>query len=334
MVLEQHPAEAEAQRSLLLLPDDIWEHILERVEPTEVCSFGCSTTTTRSLAGKRKAGVLLGRLWGRLHLRAVRQAMQARSTFVTTHCSLEELHSREACQASILETLQASPDPLPDLAAALQKGLTIITSQDEAALHHSTAAPIRKDLVRCANYVCLLAWRQRRGMRHRLAAAQQVVLQQVPPALAAEAAAYAAAQQHAVQLQEQQQQQQAPDGAAAPAAEAVQPPQPALAAAAVQTELGPTLQELQQLLSGFGALMAAPGNPSLRMTRPSLNLMQFLLAKELQVWNVLLPAAQQQPMAVGAVAGVVEDGAAAGNGGGDGGGVGGGAVEDGGQQDA
>jgi hypothetical protein len=164
-------------------------------------------------------------------------------------------------------------------------------------------------------------------MRHRLAAAQEVVLQQVPPALAAEAAAYAAAQQHAVQLQEQQQQEPAAAAAAA------QPPQPALAAAAVQTELGPTLQELQQLLSGFGALMAAPGNPSLRLTQPSLNLLQFLLAKELQVWNVLLPAAQEQPMAVGAVAGVGEDGAAAENGGG-GVGVGGGAVEDGGQQDA
>jgi hypothetical protein len=73
-----------------------------------------------------------------------------------------------------------------------------------------------------------------------------------------------------------------------------------LQAAAVQTELGPSLTELQELLAGFGALMASPGNPSLRLTAPSLNMLQYLLAQHAQAWN--LAPAQGDEEAADAVA--------------------------------
>jgi len=82
--------------------------------------------------------------------------------------------------------------------------------------------------------------------------------------------------------------------------------QPAVQAAAVQTELGPSLLELQELLSGFSGLMASPGNPSMRLSRPSLNLLLHLLQQQLQAWHLqpveaeaeLQPVEQaQQPQA-------------------------------------
>lgn len=120
-------------------------------------------------------------------------------------------------------------------------------------------------------------------LRNRRAAAQQhpghqAALQIDAPALAAGAgpgAAAAAAQQ-----------ENASGLAGAAAGDQQQQQQPAVQAAAVQTELGPSLQELQELLSGFSWLMASPGNPSLRLTRPSLNLLLHLLQQQLQAWHL------------------------------------------------
>lgn len=94
-------------------------------------------------------------------------------------------------------------------------------------------------------------------------------------------------EQPQAQQQPHPQQQQQPEVADAQ-------PQPVLQAAAVQTELGPSLLELQELLSGFSALMAAPGNPSLRLLRPSLNLLHHLLMRQLQAWNLPQPQAHAQ----------------------------------------
>jgi hypothetical protein len=213
--------------------------------------------------------------------------------------------------------LQRSPDPVPDLAAALQQGLTLISSQ--TSLVNTLAAPIRADLVRCANFVCLLAWRQH--MRKRRG---QPATQQAAPVVVAAAAAAAEAvgvvhqptvagpqQEHAqlVAAAPQQQQQQQEQGAA----DAEQPQQQA---AAVQTEIGPSLVELDELLTGLTAIMAAPGNPSLRLLRPSLNLLHHLLLQQLQGWNLPQPQADQQQLqawqqAAGAVVPGAEGAAAA-----------------------
>lgn len=125
-----------------------------------------------------------------------------------------------------------------------------------------------------------------RKVRARQAAARQGV------AVAAAAGGVAAAPQQAAVAADAgvPQQQQEQEAATQPQHVGVQ-----LQAAAVQTELGPSLIELQELLTGFGALMASPGNPSLRLTAPSLNMLQHLLARQLRAWN--LP--QQQPQAPG-----------------------------------
>lgn len=90
------------------------------------------------------------------------------------------------------------------------------------------------------------------------------------------------------------QQQQEQEAATQPQHVGVQ-----LQAAAVQTELGPSLIELQELLTGFGSLMASPGNPSLRLTAPSLNMLQHLLARQLQAWILPQPQAQGDQEAPG-----------------------------------
>lgn len=72
--------------------------------------------------------------------------------------------------------LQASPDGIRDLAAAVQHALAAVT--------HQTAVPpvylqhMRQDLVRMANFVCLLAWRLHlRSRRARRLQQQQQLLQ-------------------------------------------------------------------------------------------------------------------------------------------------------------
>lgn len=92
--------------SLLWLPADVWGCILSCLCPKDVCAFSCSTSKALHIACSRRRGVLLARHWGRLQVRAVRQHMQARGSFVRDTCSMEQLHSRESCQAQILETLR------------------------------------------------------------------------------------------------------------------------------------------------------------------------------------------------------------------------------------
>ena len=113
-----HPHEGEQQQErfaaaggcagagLQELPLHVWEHILGSLEPKELCAFGCAAPVTARLAHRRKTGVLLARYWGRVHLRLVQQGMLARSAWVSKTCSLEQLYSRESCQAGILKALQ------------------------------------------------------------------------------------------------------------------------------------------------------------------------------------------------------------------------------------
>lgn len=201
-------------------------------------------------------------------------------------------HSNDAdsdccCCWQSSHSLQGSPDPIPDLAAAVQKGLALITTQTD--LQESILAPLRADLVRCANYVCLLAWRQ-----HMNDARRRAQQQTGAPAAAAVAAAVAEAGGEPAG-----QQPYADDNDAATAATAVGQQtaavvQPAVQAAAVQTELGPSLPELQELLTGLRAVMAAPGNPSCRLSGPSLNLLLHFLIQQLQGWNLQLLAVQPE----------------------------------------
>jgi len=92
--------------SLLWLPADVWGCIMSCLCPRDVCVFSCSTSKALQIADSRRRGVLLARHWGRLQVRAARQHMRARSTFVRDTCSMAQLLSRESCQAQILETLQ------------------------------------------------------------------------------------------------------------------------------------------------------------------------------------------------------------------------------------
>jgi hypothetical protein len=175
----------------------------------------------------------------------------------------------------------------------VHRGLTLITTQ--TSLHDALAEPIKADLVRCANFVCLLAWRQHmRKLRSR--AARQAAAD-AAAAGAAAGAAEVAGEQEQEQEQGQQEQEQQEQGQQAPAAAQ---PQPGLQAAAVQTELGPSLMELQELLTGLGNLMASSGNPSLRLLRPSLNLLHHLLVQQLQAWNLAQPAEAEEAVAAAA----------------------------------
>lgn len=91
---------------LLWLPPDMWGCILAAVDPKDVCALAAASHHAARLAASRRRGVLLARLTARVHLRAVRQGMQARSTFVSKTCSLEQLESVETCRAQLLEALQ------------------------------------------------------------------------------------------------------------------------------------------------------------------------------------------------------------------------------------
>lgn len=105
---QQHEEQQQEQqdKSLLLLPNDVWEHLLTLTDPKDICALGCSSTHNSRLAGSKRRGVLTARHCGKLQLRVVRQSMEARSNFVGKTCTREELDSREASQAQILETLQ------------------------------------------------------------------------------------------------------------------------------------------------------------------------------------------------------------------------------------
>lgn len=103
---QQEEDAASEEKSLLRLPNDVWEHIMTTTDPKNICRVGCSSQTLSRLANRKRRGVLLARHWGRLQLHVVRQSMQARGDFVSKLCSRQGLDSREASQAHILDTLQ------------------------------------------------------------------------------------------------------------------------------------------------------------------------------------------------------------------------------------
>jgi hypothetical protein len=145
----------------------------------------------------------------------------------------------------------------------VQRGLGLVLSQKQHAAH--VLAPLRADLVRCANFVCLLSWRlHMRAVRRQAAAARA----------GDGGGARAAAQEEAA--------------AAAAAGDA-----------AVQTELGPSLAELQELLDGLAALMTPANNPSLAFSRASCHLLRHLLQQQGAAWNLQQPAGAAAAAAAG-----------------------------------
>lgn len=92
--------------ALLLLPNDVWEHILGRTDPRDICSLACSAPCCLRLAGRARRAVQLARHYGRLQLLAVRHGMEARDEFVSRKICNRRLMSREASQAQILNLLQ------------------------------------------------------------------------------------------------------------------------------------------------------------------------------------------------------------------------------------
>lgn len=234
------------------------------------------------------------------------------------------------CYAIPLKHVQASPDGIRDLAAAVQQSLASVTTQTSvppACLQH-----IQQDLVRMANFVCLVAWRlhlrSRRARRLRqqqqdFAALQapgtafaaaayddsdvvvvvinEDVAQQIQPA---DAALGPIQQEHHVQneaehvqglLDPQQQhmmevtlhvEQQQQLAIAAPAPSDAPLPAPARVSVSVQTDdLGPTMREVNELLSGLKALMQ-PGNLSMKPGRATLALLNHHIKLQLQAWNL------------------------------------------------
>jgi hypothetical protein len=103
---EQQQQQAILEQSLFHLPNDVWQHILSKTDPKDICALGCASQLTTRLSDSKRRGVLLARLCGRLQLRAVRHSMHTRGTFVAKTCSKEHLSDRESCQADILATLQ------------------------------------------------------------------------------------------------------------------------------------------------------------------------------------------------------------------------------------
>jgi hypothetical protein len=93
------------EQSLLHLPNDVWQHILYSIDPTDICALGCASQLATRLSSSKRRGVVLARHCGRLQLRAVRHSMHTRCTFVAKACSKEHLSDRETCQADILATL-------------------------------------------------------------------------------------------------------------------------------------------------------------------------------------------------------------------------------------
>jgi hypothetical protein len=216
---------------------------------------------------------------------------------------------------SVLFLLQRSPDGIRDLAAAVQAALE---SHQSSTPPHVLKA-VQEDCVRLANFVCLFAWKlhlrnrraalQQQPAHQQLAAAGfngwdddaaeadvQVVLIDPHPAVeqqqqqqhleleaaaASQAGAGPAAQQQPAEMpqpyfapqQQQQQQQQQP----------VQ-----VSSVSSQTELGPSLAEVAELVSGLRGLMAS-ANPSLKPCRATLNLLLHHINQQLAAWN--LPAA-------------------------------------------
>lgn len=109
---QQKALEEEAPSPLLLLPNDVWEHILGRTDPRDICSLACSAPCCLRLAGRARRAVQLARHYGRLQLLALRHGMEARDEFVSKKICNRRLMSREACQAQILDLLQVRVLPV------------------------------------------------------------------------------------------------------------------------------------------------------------------------------------------------------------------------------
>jgi hypothetical protein len=109
---QQQPLEEETPSPLLLLPNDVWEDILGRTDPRDVCSLACSAPCCLKLAASARRAVQLARHYGRLQLRALRHGMEAREEFVSRKICNRRLISREASQAQILDLLQVRVLPL------------------------------------------------------------------------------------------------------------------------------------------------------------------------------------------------------------------------------
>lgn len=259
-----------------------------------------------------------------------------------------------------VQHLQASPDGIRDLAAAVQQALATVTHQ--TAIPPAHLQHMQQDLVRMANFVCLLAWRlhlrSRRARRlhqqqqqqlggavdqphgHLFADAafdeddavvvildegpeqhiqalqqeQQVGLEGAqqepehvqgllgvqggPPLVVTVHVDNQHLQAGGLEMQQQQQQHLNNPAAADPAEAPVAAPAPAHVSVSVQTDdLGPTMREVRELLSGLSALMQ-PDNPSLKPGRATLALLNHHITQQLQAWNLqqqqhlVLPAPQ------------------------------------------
>lgn len=246
--------------------------------------------------------------------------------FVKQECKLEIIGEHLALQEKILQQLQVSPDGIRDLAAATQQALAAVTGQTSVPPAHLQS--VQQDLVRMANFVCLLAWRLH--LRNRRAGRMQ---QQETAAAQAQVPVLAGAgmyddgdvvvvlnpqdeqplQQEHVQgpaLDPQQEpvlevsvhvehhtlQQEAltqvPGAQQQAVLTAALPAAPALVSVSLQTDdLGPTMVEVRELLAGLRAIMQ-PENISLKPSRATLALLSHHIGQQLQNW--ILPHLPQQ----------------------------------------
>eukprot|EP00879_Flechtneria_rotunda_P005355 GHRR01005642.1.p1 GENE.GHRR01005642.1~~GHRR01005642.1.p1 ORF type:complete len:331 (+),score=135.99 GHRR01005642.1:598-1590(+) len=292
---------------------DTTQEIVALLDPSHVCHLRACSKLLAQTVKKRHAAVLWSRHRVKMQLRRARRVIRQRDSWVAYACKLQQLAEEPVIQDSILHKLQKSPDGIRDLAAAVQQALGIVTHQ--TFIQPAFVKHVREDLVRFANFVCLLAWRihlrSRRAARqaaattagHNSTGVQQ--LQQHAPAVLPQApitqeqatnAQPVAPTQAQAGLQQQQQQQL--QNVAAPQ----QPATAATASTGTQTDLGPSIQEMDELMTGLKALMQ-PGVPTLKPCKASLNLLDYCIQQQLQAWNL---QGQQEPAAgAGAVADAV-----------------------------
>lgn len=150
---------------------DVVHSIVCGLLPRDVVAMSMSARALNITCQRQRQGASLGRHRLRLRLRGVRTKLEYRQAFVESICTGAPL-SVQQCLPRLLRLLSSSSDGVRDLAAAVQKTLQRVDTQN--MVPPSALARVHQDCLNVASFVCLLAWKSRmRSRRASRAAAEE-----------------------------------------------------------------------------------------------------------------------------------------------------------------
>jgi hypothetical protein len=150
---------------------DVVHSIVCGLLPRDVVAMSLAARALHITCQGQRQGASLGRHRLRTRLRGVRTQLEYRQAFVESICTGAPL-SVQQCLPKLLRLLSSSSDGVRDLAAAVQKTLQRVDTQN--MVPPTALVRVHQDCLNVASFVCLLAWKSRmRSRRASRAAAEE-----------------------------------------------------------------------------------------------------------------------------------------------------------------